>query len=486
MTKKKNKDNDIIVTLLGGQSEGVTGSITNISYLNDKNERKNILLECGGIQGSNTVLGEYQDNKKMLQQIDVRTIEYVFLSHSHCDHSMFIPYLYANGFEGQVITTYECAEIVKKLLLDSAYIHSKDIEYLKNKGKKVKPLYEEKDCYKTFDNIYTYDLDRIYELNKNISFRLVTNSHVVGASQLELFIKKNNGVVKKILYTSDLGSKTNKEFQPFLKDTKIVNKANLVLIESTYGSAKRCFTKKECIDERKELIVTVKEFVLNNKRNCLIPCFSFGRLQNMMCFIYDNFKDIWNMNIPIIVDTKLGNEINDVYSKILQGKELEYWNKVKSWKAFKYIKEYKSTIAFLSSKQNALILSSSGMISAGHSLIYAKQLLGSSKDCICFCGFCSPNTVGGKILNDNQKTVKIDDSVCLKRCTIKRFNTFSSHAQQKDLISYIKQINCDLIVLHHGDKEAKEELRKVSKEELLKINKTTKVCCGYKDMQIVL
>lgn len=482
----KKKDEKIVITTCGGQSEGVTGSSTLVSFLEDDGKRGLILIEMGGIQGNNTVLGEYQENKKLLENIPVEDIEYVFIAHSHQDHEMHLPYLSANNYKGRIIMTKENLEISKKLLLDSTYIHGKNIEYLKSKGKKVKPFYNEQNCYDIFDKIDIYNIDEIYKLNDNLSFRFRTNSHVVGATQIELFIKKPSGQIKKILYTSDLGSPMNKEFQPFLKDNYIVNKANLVLIESTYGSSLKSFSRNDCVKERDELKSLIQEFVLNNHRNLMIPCFSYGRLQSMMVFAYENYRDTWDMEIPIVIDTALGNDINTVYDKILEGEDLEYWKAVKSWKAFKYIKDYKGTIAFLSTKQNGLIFSSSGMISAGHSVIYAKQLLGNSHDCIAFCGYCSPNTIGGKILNESQKTVKIEDSIVLKRCTVKRFSTFSSHAQQSDLINYIKQLNCDQVILHHGDEESKRELKQLATEELSKINKTTKITCSYKDMQIVL
>lgn len=486
MGKKRN--DDIIVSLIGGQSDGVTGSVTVVSYLDENNERKSILLELGGIQGNNTVLGEYKDNKRMIESIPYENISYVFVAHSHQDHEMLLPTLISNNSNCRVIMTHENLEISKKLLIDSSYIGQKNIEYLKSKGHKVSPLYTDQDTYALFDIIDTYTIGEIHKLDESISFRFVNNSHVVGAVQLELFIKKRTGQIKKILYTSDLGSPINKEFQYFLKDNEIVSKANLVLMESTYGSSiKPSFTKKECMNERKEIKNLIQQYVLNNNHRCFIPCFSYGRLQNMMCMIYEMYKDTWNYEIPIVIDTKLGNEINTVYERILESDDLKYWQEVKNWKAFKFIKKYPETIAFLSRREPALIFSSAGMVSAGHATLYAQQILGCSKDIMIFCGYCSPNTIGGKILNEEQKTVTIEGEPILKRCRIERFNTFSSHAQQQDLINYIKQINCDgKIILHHGDKESKEELRRVAIEELSKINKTTQIICSYKDLQIKL
>lgn len=484
MSKRK-KDDDIIISLIGGQSQDVTGSITLISILDEFDNRKCILLELGGMQGNNTVLGEYRDNSKMIEEIPYEDIIYTFIAHSHQDHEMLLPTLISHNSNSRVIMSKENLAITKKLLVDSSYIHQKNIQYLKTKGHKVQPLYTDQDTYSVIDRIDTYELNQIHKLDNTISFRLSTNSHVVGANQLELWIKKKSGQIKKITYTSDLGGKINKDFQPFLKDTEIITKSNLMLMESTYGG-KPSFTKQDCIEERSKIKNLIQEYVLNKQARAMIPCFSYGRLQNMMCMVYEMFKDIWNMEIPIIVDTKLGNEINDVYETILEGDELKYWQEVKSWKAFKYIKEYPSTIAFLSRREPALIFSSAGMISAGHSTLYAQQLLSCSKDIIMFCGYCSPNTIGGKILNDTQKTVTIDGEVISKKCRIERFNTFSSHAQEDDLINYIKQVNCDKLVLHHGNKECKEALKNKADEELRKINKTTPIICSYKNMQLVL
>lgn len=483
---KKRKDDDIIVTLCGGQSDGVTGSVTLISIKEEDGTRTLLALDMGLIQGNNTILGEYQENKAMLEEIPVADIDYVFIAHNHADHHSNLPYLSTKDSKAKVIMTPTNRKLIKNMLIDSVYIHSKNIEYLHSKGKKVKPLYMEQDAWNVLDRIVEYPENEVHKLTSNISFKFTNNSHVVGATQIELFCRKKSGQIKKILYTSDLGGRINKEFQPFLRDTEICSNANLMLIESTYGD-REPYTKKQCQEEREDLKNTIKKYVLNDKKSCLVPVFSYGRLQSMMCWCYDNLKDIWNMETPIVIDTTLGCKMNDVYDTVLSDEELEYWKEVKSWKAFKYIRDYKASIAFQSVKQHALILSSSGMISAGRSTLHAKNILGDSKSVICFCGYCSPNTIGGKILNPDQATVTIDGSVVLKRCEIKKYNTFSSHAQKDDLINYIKQIspNCR-VILHHGDKTAKESLREEVIEELSKINKTTRVEVSYKDMQIVL
>lgn len=486
MSKKRKKDMDILVKFIGNDSIGVTGSMEIVEYFDIETQtRKQLLLECGAIQGGGTSKQDIIANMKMLERLKVDNLEYVFVIHSHCDHTGLLPVLINKGYSNYVISTYENYEILKELLPDATHIHMSDIDQLRSKGEKIKYLYNEQDCYEILDRFDIREIGEIIKLNETISFRYSTNSHCEGANQLELFIKKPNNQVKKILKTSDLGNILTQPMKHFIRPTEIITKSNLMICESTYGD-RVSFTKKDVLEERKRMIELIDKYVLHNNARAFVPCFSYSRLQQIMCFIYDNYKDTWDYEKPIIVDTRLGCKMNHVYQKILKGEELEYWNKVMSWKAFKFIDSYKGTAAFLSKYTSSLILSSSGMISAGHSVLYAQSIVSSSKDIIMFCGYCNPNTLGYKIMNPEQKTITIQKQQLLKRCHVEKFNTWSSHAQQEDLIKYFKQHQTDRIVLVHGDESAKEILKEKSEEELRSIGKTTPIVCAYKGLEIKL
>ena len=110
MSKKK-IDDRIIVTLCGGQSESVTGSVTSVSYLKDDGTRGLILLELGGIQGNNDIKGEYLENKHMLENAPLKGVEYVFVNHVHQDHCMHLPYLVSSGESPRIIITHKNKEL---------------------------------------------------------------------------------------------------------------------------------------------------------------------------------------------------------------------------------------------------------------------------------------------------------------------------------------------------------------------------------------
>jgi len=484
-SKKKKIKDEIVVSFLGAQSEIVTGSATLVSILNDDGfTRTNVLIELGMVQGEGDIFDDYRANRDLLENIPLKSIDYCFNLHLHADHSMNLPALSCND-KVRIIMTEENKEICKPMLLDGCYVHDKTVEYLNGRGKRVKHLYKEPDFWNVYDKIDTYSTNEIHKLTDKISFRFTNTCHLIASTQLELFIKKRSGIVKKIVYTSDLGDMSNKASNYFVGEQEPISKADLLLIESTYGN-KQAYTKEEVKKEQEDLFNTIIKYVVKDRKNMLIPSFALGRTQNLMCLLYDRFKGDKTFNATIVIDSTLANKINEVYRKILKDEELDYWNEVCSWGHFEFLRDYKSSVAFMQKKIPCLVLSSSGMISGGRSQIWAERLLGQTGSLIAFVGYCGSGTIGREIL-DGKEVIEVNGSKVLRRCDIKRYNTFSGHAQQKTLVNYIKGMsdNCT-VVLHHGDSSAKEELKRVAEEELRKMNKTNKIIITKKNMQITL
>lgn len=484
-SNKKHK-NKIIITSLGGSTEEVTGSCIAVEYPLDNGYRDLVLIECGAIQ-TNRIQEDYIANKKMIDGIPFNLASNIFVCHSHADHIGNLPSGITRGFGGNVLTSFENEQIMKPMLLDASFIHNKNVMSLNNKGKKYELLYDESDTYTLISKIKSQTVGEIHRVNNNLSYRFTHNNHCVGALQLELFIKKPSGRVIKIFYSSDLGSKLNQKYRPFSEERFDVAKANVSIFESTYGNSARSFTKRDVEEESKSLLDKIREVTYRGNR-ILIPSFAFDRAQSIMTFLYDNFKDDPKFkDVRVIVDSRLLNEINGVYRNILQGEKLDKWNEVMGWKNFTFVTEYKKTeIMALDKDQPAVIIASSGMLSAGHVLTYAKSILPRKQDCICFVGYNSPMTIGGKI-QQGAKSVTIDNMSVPIRCEVNIYKTFTGHAQCSELIQYMKNIHSDMIVLHHGDADAKANLKFKAEEEFLFSDMSKKIkIIDKKNNQIIL
>lgn len=460
----KKYKNKIIITSLGGSTEDVTGSCFAIEYPLDNGGRDLILLECGSIQ-TNRMVEDFNANKKMVDNIPFNLASNIFVCHPHQDHIGGTPSGITRGFDGNVITTYETAQLLSPMLLDSAFIQRRNVMSMNSKGKKYEMLYDESDVFRTLDKIKIYDKEVMHKINSNLSFRFVSNNHCFGSTSLEIFIKKPSGRIVKIFYSSDLGSNYNQQYKPYCDERRNVPKANIAIFESTYGD--RGFSKKDVEKDVEGLLNKIREVAYRGNR-VLIPCFSFDRSQAIMDLLYHTFKDEEEFkDIKVIVDSRLTNEINKVYEKTLQGELLNRWKEVISWDNFIFIDEYKKTeLMARQTKNPCVIISSSGMLAGGHSVAYAKHILPRKQDCICFIGYCSERTLGGKIQR-GAKSVTIENKSTPIKCEVNIYNSFTGHIQREELISYMKGINCNKLLIHHGSTDAKAQLKFTAEEEFL-------------------
>ncbi len=460
----KKYKNKVIITSLGGSTDDVTGSCFSIEYPLDNGGRDLILLECGAIQ-TNRMVEDFNANKKMVENIPFNLASNIFVCHVHQDHIGGMPSGITRGFDGNIITTYENAQMLKPMLVDSAFIQRRNVMSMNSKGKKYEMLYDESDVFRILDKVKVYDKEVIHKVNSNLSFRFVSNNHCFGSTSLEIFIKKPSGRIIKIFYSSDLGSNYNQQYKPYCDERRNVPKANIAIFESTYGD--REFSKKDVEKDVEGLLNKIREVTYKGNR-ILIPCFSFDRSQSIMDLLYHTFKDEEEFkNIKVIVDSRLTNEINKVYEKTLQGELLSRWKEVMSWDNFIFIDEYKKTeLMARQTKNPCVIISSSGMLAGGHSVAYAKHILPRKQDCICFIGYCSERTLGGKIQR-GAKSVTIENKSVPIRCEVNIYNSFTGHIQREELISYMKGMNCSKLLLHHGSEDAKAQLKFTAEEDFL-------------------
>lgn len=480
MGKKKGKDN-IKISLIGNNASGVTGSSILLEFSNGKK----MLLEIGMFQDG-TALECYRENSKLLNQINSKEIDYVVINHSHIDHCGLVPALVSRGFKGRIITTHITAQLMKPLLTDSAFIMSRELEKGQINCPKTELLYNTKDVDELFNYVTEYDYGVTYNLDDSISFKLLKNNHILGASSIEIWYKNEASRVFKIFYSSDMGNPMLQK--PFVEEIEYCKTANIAFFESTYGNTKRSFTKKERKEELEKFKSLINEVVIEGRKSILIPCFSLDRTQHILKILYDIYSkdNKFDEEIKVVVDSKLSSNITNVYKQVLKEDNLNIINNITEWERVKIITDYNDTRACIMDKSPKIIISASGMADKGHVTSYIENFISKSDHAILFVGYGNPRTLSGKLREEERKYIKINNKNYKINCKVETLSTFSSHMQKEQLLNYMKMINADKIVLVHGDKESKEELCKSGIEELRKINKTTQIINSQKGMVIKL
>lgn len=476
MAKKNDK---IRVRFVGHASHEVTGSCIHI-----QTETKQILLECGLAQSCESPLALYRKNAADMG-FKPKQIDYVFLLHSHADHICLLPRLFKKGCEAQVFSPTGSTPITKILLYDSAHIAGKDAKFIeKRTGKHCEPLYDNSDVETALAHMTECDFGEIHELDDGISFRYTPSGHILNAAQIELFIKQSNGLVKKIAYTSDLGNTTTPNY--YVNEFEPIEQCNLFIGETTYSDPTRSISKKDRVNDLAKIKSIIQEKVIDGHGRVLIPVFANARCQSILTRIYQIFGEDENFKVPVLIDSPMAINISRQYLNLLEGDDLELYEKAFHWKNVVMVDDYNTSKSWQMSGTPCVVLASSGMLSYGRANSWCARLLPDRKNHILFAGFSTEGSLAAKIKEGKHKTVRIDGKPVANRCGITSLNSFSSHMQHDSLLDYFGSVSCEKIALVHGAYDSKVKFSHELEWELSKRNNPARVICTNKSTEILI
>lgn len=452
----------------GDAAQHVTGSCVHL-----ESDDFSIILECG-LSQSNNLRRDYATNREKFK-FKTKDVDYVFCMHAHADHCARIPLLYKRGCKATLILPENTSRIYHDMNMDSAHIMQRDAEQLSYfMGKTVEPLYEEKDVQNSIDHIREYPIGEKITLNEHISFRFVPSGHIICGTQLELWLTTGN-TTKKIIYTSDLGN--NLLEKNYVEKFEPLEKCDLLICETTYGDADRQVANTALRKKDLEKLKTVIDYeVLEKKHRILIPVFALDRLPEILTELYKIYGHDENFNVPILIDTPLGLKHIKTYFNILPEDKKELLTEVFNWYNINQIGDFSESKAWASSRRPYIVLASSGMLTAGRSLVYAENMINDFDSHVIFCGYATEGSISYKIKHPKEnKFIDINGKKLRNRCGVTDLHSFSSHMQYPELLKYYSNINCNQVALVHGQMETKIKFAAALRNEYTKKNKTTKV-----------
>lgn len=471
----KKKTNIKISFVDSYSSQDVTGSNIFIKTPNYK-----ILLDCGMHQ-SNDKKEDYLINSRKLKEYKPKDLDFIFISHLHQDHLGLLPKYYKEGFKGKTIISENSKDIMKDMLLDSAWICERDTEILnKQLNKNYTPLYTKDNINTTINNTLEYPIYEKIKLNDEISFELIPSGHLLTGTQIVLWITYNN-ITKCIGYTGDIGNNLVDNY--YVNQLKYIDKCDLLIGESTYGDRKDLKVRPKqrkydfnCLEE------IIENQVIDEKGKLVIPVFAQSRCPSILSMIYELYKDR-DLPCNVYIDSPLAIKLLNDYDKILNS---EYFKKILNWNKLVLIKESEDSKALVSSNFPCIILSTSGMCNVGRIRHHFKSIVPNPNATILFCGYSNPNSLASIIKEGNNRKINIDGKMYKVKCDSQSLKSMSGHATYEVLFDYYSKINCSKIVLHHGSEKAKECLANDLRQNFEKQCKTTKVICANNSLKINL
>lgn len=449
-----------------GAVKGVTGSCHLIQF-----KDKKILLDCGMFQGKD------EDLNEEVLEVNPGEIDYLFLSHSHIDHSGRIPLLVKNGFKGEIYCSKPTYDLCQIMLVDSAHIQETEAEWKNRKSKRsgkklVEPMYTQSDAIESLKYFKPIFYEQVITIGDDLTVKINDAGHILGSSIIEMWFKEDNETIK-LVFSGDLGM----DEKPLLKDPTIIDSADYVIIESTYGNRIH-----ENMEQRTEELIEVILKTVRRGGSVIIPSFAVGRTQEIIYELNKYYDKKMSENggkenelkkIPVYIDSPLATKATEIFKAnalvfdeearnyILGGDNpLEFEN-------LHFTQSADESKALNFSDEPKIIISASGMCDAGRIKHHLKHNLWKKECSVVFVGYQAEGTLGRRIV-DGEKDVKILGEEIHINAEICNVEGFSGHADKPALMKWLggyKEKPKNVFIVH-GELESKIDFAKAVTTEL--------------------
>lgn len=455
-----------------GAAQTVTGS----QHMIEVNGTR-ILLDCGFYQGKRSESRE----RNMHLPFDAASVDVAILSHAHIDHSGNVPNLVKSGFKGDIISTHATRDLAAAMLEDSGHIQEKDAEFNNKKRARrneepIDPIYTQEDAKAALQNFVGIDYERPHEIAPGVVMSLYDAGHMLGSSTVALDIRDH--ATKRdvrLVFSGDIGHPG----MPLLRKPTILDEADIVIMESTYGG--RTHPPMESTEEKFEKTID-ETFARGGK--IIIPAFAVGRTQQVVYALNEmsNRRELPS-TMPVFVDSPLAVNITDVFRLHPEAYSDEARDVLEAdpdgdlfgFPRLKYVREVEDSKKLNDLHTPAVIISASGMAEFGRILHHLRNNIEDPRNTVVIVGWQAPDTLGRRLV-EGAKEVRIFGEEYHPQAQVVVLNGFSGHADHPGLLNWVRGFEKHRpqhIFLVHGEVPAAQALQASLKSEL-----------GYQNVEI--
>lgn len=440
---------------------GAAGTVTGSAYLL-QTSRANVLVDFGMFQGFNN----HEEQNRIPPSLDVARLTAVLITHAHLDHTGRLPLLAKQDYRGPIYATEATLPLTSLILRDSAHLQAMDVERANRKRQRaaeppLEPLYTAEQVARILRQFQSVPYDKPVEVAPGIRARWVEAGHMLGSASLQLCVT-DEGLTKTIVFSGDVGPLG----APILQDAVGFEKADAVIMESTYGDR-----------DNKPLPETVREFeaIVKNavaaRSKILVPVFAVGRAQLLLYLLALMFRRKVVPKFPVFLDSPMAVEASKVYWEHLELFDAEFHALNAERPVLADLDTLKATptaqdsMALNDLSGPCLIMAGAGMCTGGRILHHLKQNLWRAGTHVLIVGYQGEGSLGRRLV-DGDKLVSIFGEKIAVKATIHTLNGFSAHAGQTELLRWFGHMaHCrPRTFLTHGEARGREPLARLIKQ----------------------
>jgi metallo-beta-lactamase family protein len=454
---------------------GAARTVTGSKHLLDTGTTR-VLVDGGLFQG----LKQLRERNWAEFPIKAANISAIVLTHAHLDHCGYLPRLVAQGFRGRIFCTPGTQDLCRIVLPDSGRIQEEDADnanrHSYSKHSPALPLYTEADAFRALSLLQPVGYDRPMPVADGVEVDFINAGHLLGSSYARV---RTNGLT--ILFGGDLGRFS----RPVLPDPTMVDEADYLLVESTYGN--RVHEK----DDNGERLAQAIRSTVDRGGKVIIPAFAVGRVEELLYWVKRLEEERRIPVLPVFVDSPMATEALSRYTERVHELDPDLRPEEADEKAphgpadrsdprdrrreharrerqlcvfcterFRTIASVQESKDLTNSRLPAIVISSSGMATGGRVLHHLKAGLPDPRNSVLLVGFQAVGT-RGRSLADGAQAIKIHGQMIPVHAHIEKIDSMSAHADSEEIMRWLGGFKRAprMTFLVHGEPVAMEALQ---------------------------
>ena len=428
-----------------GADKTVTGSMHHV-----ETGGRQYLLDCGLYQGHRQEA--FARNSEF--PFPASAIDAVLLSHAHIDHSGNLPGLVKHGFQGPIYTTPATLDLCLAMLADSAFLQEKDAEFVNRRrehrkaigrdDRPVAPLYTQEDAKRTFQQFRGVPLGEKKQIAEGLFYTTYDAGHILGSTSM---IVEADGI--RLGFSGDVG----RPGLPIIRDPQSLDAVDYLILESTYGDRLH-----KPLGHAADTLADVVSRTAARGGKIIVPAFAVGRTQQLVLLLHQLIDAKRIPSIPMFVDSPLAVNVTEVFRNHPECYDEDicrYLNDCDDPFGFHrltYIRDVAESKKLNDLRGPCVIISASGMCEGGRILHHLRNNIENPRNTVLVTGFQAEYTLGRKIVEKRDEVPIFGEPMRL-RAEVCSLNELSGHADQKELIDWMRPIAKGLkkVFLVHGE-----------------------------------